>query len=173
MRQLCKGKASPPWHALRFPVQTGGSEHCNCALVVYYATTFAHEKTWPGCVHRFPRFFANLPTRGAIGGPQRDIFKSLHDFAAGEKLEHDNQFKAALAKYRFAGSLLEELRKRHADWQPAIVEYRSRKVSENILRVQDKAATQADLNAGPTPLPGGAPVLPEQSGPEPSVEVVA
>ncbi len=29
----------------------------------------------------------------------------------GEKLEHDNQFKAALAKYRFAGSLIEELHK--------------------------------------------------------------
>src|SRR5260370_20314150 len=91
----------------------------------------------------------------------------------GEKLEHDNQFKAALAKYRFAGSLLEELRKRHGDWQPAIVEYRSRKVAENILRVQDKAATQSDLTTGPTPLPGAAPILPEQPGtPQPTIEVI-
>ena len=70
-------------------------------------------------------------------------------------MEHDGQFKAALAKYRFAGSLLEDLKKRHGDWQPAIVDYRSRKVSENILRVQDKAATQSDLTAGPTPIPPG------------------
>jgi Flp pilus assembly protein TadD/uncharacterized coiled-coil DUF342 family protein len=105
--------------------------------------------------------------------PSETFLKAYMTSQQGEKLEHDSQFKAALAKYRFAGSLLEELRKRHSDWQPAIVEYRSRKVAENILRVQDKAATQADLTAGPTPLPGGAPVLPEQSGPEPSVEVVA
>jgi tetratricopeptide (TPR) repeat protein len=105
--------------------------------------------------------------------PSETFLKAYMTSQQGEKLEHDNQFKAALVKYRFAGSLLEELRKRHGDWQPAIVEYRSRKVSENILRVQDKAATQADLNDGPTPLPGGAPVLPEQSGSEPSVEVIA
>ncbi len=92
----------------------------------------------------------------------------------GEKLEHENQFKAALAKYRFAGSLLEELRKKQPDWQPAIVDYRSRKVSENILRVQDKADTQSDLAAGQTPLPGSAPVLPEQSGSvEPNVDIIA
>ena len=60
----------------------------------------------------------------------------------GEKLEHENQFKPALAKFRFAGSLLEELHKTHGDWQPAIVEYRSRKIGESILRVQSKIGTQ-------------------------------
>src|SRR3954465_8112184 len=117
--------------------------------------------------------FSPLARLAAQSDDPSEIFlKAYMTSQQGEKLEHDNQFKAALAKYRFAGSLLEELRKRHADWQPVIVEYRSRKVAENILRVQDKAGTQADLNAGPTPLPGGAPVLPEQSS-EPSVEVIA
>ncbi|MEY2440198.1 MAG: hypothetical protein QOI34_1583 [Verrucomicrobiota bacterium] len=106
--------------------------------------------------------------------PSEIFLKAYMTSQQGEKLEHDSQFKAALAKYRFAGSLLEELRKRHADWQPAIVEYRSRKVAENILRVQDKASTQSDLSAGPTPLPGAGPVLPEQSiASEPSIEVIA
>jgi len=105
--------------------------------------------------------------------PSEIFLKAYMTSQQGEKLEHDNQFNAALAKYRFAGSLLEDLRKRHADWQPAIVDYRSRKVAENILRVQDKASTQTDLAAGTTPLPGGAPVLPEQgAGPEPAVEMV-
>src|SRR5438132_12895276 len=63
----------------------------------------------------------------------------------GEKLERDNQFTRALAKYRSAGSLHEELNKTHSDWQPAIVEYRRRKVSESILRVQSKSGTQQDL----------------------------
>src|SRR5438132_9898964 len=101
--------------------------------------------------------------------PSEIFLKAYMTSQQGEKLEHDNQFKAALAKYRFAGSLLEELRKRHGDWQPAIVEYRSRKVAENILRVQDKAATQSDLTTGPTPIPGAAAVLPEQPNAEPSV----
>ena len=79
----------------------------------------------------------------------------------GEKLEHDNQLQAALAKFRFAGSLLEELRKTHANWQPAIVEFRSRKIGENILRVQSKLGTQKNLAAtsGPPPASSGAPVL--------------
>src|SRR5437870_1502081 len=89
--------------------------------------------------------------------PSEMFLKAYMTSQQGEKLEHDNQFKAALAKYRFAGSLLEELRKRHGDWQPAIVEYRSRKVAENILRVQDKAATETDLAATTSPAPAAAP----------------
>jgi len=92
----------------------------------------------------------------------------------GEKLEHDNQFKAALAKYRFAGSLIEELRKTHGDWQSAIVEYRGRKISESILRVRGKVSTQNDLAAVSTPLPANAPLLPQNSVPaQPSVEIAA
>ena len=105
--------------------------------------------------------------------PSETFLKAYMTSQQGEKMEHDGQFKAALAKYRFAGSLLEDLKKRHADWQPAIVEYRSRKVAENILRVQDKAATQSDLATGPTPLPGAAPVLPEQPTTEPNIDVIA
>src|SRR5438045_7590858 len=119
-------------------------------------------------------FFSPLcPLRAQSDDPSEIFLKAYMTSQQGEKMEHDGQFKAALAKYRFAGSLLEDLKKRHGDWQPAIVDYRSRKVSENILRVQDKAATQSDLTTGPTPLPGAAPSLPEQSGPEPSVEVIA
>ena len=104
--------------------------------------------------------------------PSEMFLKAYMTAQQGEKLEHENQFKSALAKYRFAGSLLEELRKSHADWQPAIVEYRGRKVSESILRVQSKVSTQDDLTAGPTPLPGGAPVLPQNAAPvESNVEI--
>ena len=106
--------------------------------------------------------------------PSELFLKAYMTAQQGEKLEHENQFKAALTKYRFAGSLLEELRKTHGDWQPTIVDYRSRKVSESILRVQDRAATQSDLATGPTPLPGAAPVLPQQSSTvEPQVEIIA
>src|SRR5437588_11589385 len=79
--------------------------------------------------------------------PSETFLKAYMTSQQGEKLEHENQFKAALAKYRFAGTLIEQLRKAHPDWQPAIVEYRGRKVSESILRVQDKAGTQESVAA--------------------------
>jgi hypothetical protein len=68
--------------------------------------------------------------------PSEVFLKAYMTSQQGEKLEHDNQLQAALAKFRFAGSLLEELKKTNGDWQRAIVDYRSRKISENILRVQ-------------------------------------
>jgi len=105
--------------------------------------------------------------------PNEIFLKAYMTSQEGENLEHDNQFKAALAKYRFAGSLIDELHKRHAAWQPAIVEYRGRKISESVLRVQDKVPTQNDLAAGATPPPGNTPPLPQNPGPaRPSVEIV-
>jgi Flp pilus assembly protein TadD len=104
-----------------------------------------------------------------------DIFlKAYLSAQQGEKLEHQNRFKTALAKYRFAGSLIEELRKSHADWQPAVVEYRGRKVSEGILRLQERITRQTQLNASASPLPEIAPAAPESDAwSEPGPEVVA
>src|SRR5437868_14914451 len=88
----------------------------------------------------------------------------------GEKLEHENQFKAALSKYRFSGSVLEQLRKSHPDWQPAIVEYRGRKVSESILRVQDKAGTQESVATSAEPVDETA-APPAPAPASPSVQI--
>ena len=107
----------------------------------------------------------SLSARAQSDDPSESFLKAYMTAQQGEKLEHDGDFNGALAKYRFAGSLLEQLRKTHGDWQPAIVDYRGRKVSEAILRVQGKASTQQDLNTAPTPWPGGGPILPEQTGP--------
>jgi Flp pilus assembly protein TadD/uncharacterized coiled-coil DUF342 family protein len=101
--------------------------------------------------------------------PSETFLKAYMTAQQGEKLERDNQFTRALAKYRLAGSLLEELKKTHSDWQPAIVEYRSRKVSESILRVQSKSGTQQDLAATNAP-PAEAQPSPPQSA-EPTVEI--
>jgi predicted nuclease with TOPRIM domain len=121
-------------------------------------------------------FFLPGPSRlrAQSDDPNEIFLKAYMTSQEGENFEHDNQFKAALAKYRFAGSLIDELRKRHADWQPAIVEYRGRKIGENILRVQDKVPTQNDLAAGATPTPDNPPALPPNPGAtRPSVEIVA
>ncbi len=106
--------------------------------------------------------------RAQSDDPSETFLKAYMTAQQGEKLERDNQFAGALAKFRFAGSLLEELKKSHSSWQPAIVEYRSRKVSESILRVQTKAGTQQELAATNAP-PVNETISPKQS--EPMVEI--
>src|SRR3954466_9516882 len=119
-------------------------------------------------------FFAPARVTAQADDPSEVFLKAYMTSQQGEKLEHDNQFQAALAKFRFAGSLLEELKKTNSNWQPAIVDYRSRKISENIIRVQGKLGTQKDLAAtsNPPPTASNPPALPQKSGPpEPNVEV--
>ena len=103
--------------------------------------------------------------------PSETFLKAYMTAQQGEKLERDNQYTRALAKYRFAGSLLEELKRTHSEWQPAIVEYRSRKIGESILRVQSKSGTQQDLAATNPPLVEAEP-SPQRST-EPTVEIGA
>src|SRR2546426_9919526 len=103
--------------------------------------------------------------------PSETFLKAYMTSQQGEKLEHENQFKAALAKYRFAGTLLEQLRKAHPDWQPAIVEYRGRKVSEAILRVQDKAGTQENDAGAEVADETAVPAKTPQSSAPPPVQV--
>src|SRR5437764_10641076 len=90
---------------------------------------------------------------GQQDDPSEIFLKAYLSAQQGEKLEHQNRFKTALAKYRFAGSLIEELRKSHPGWQPAVVDYRGRKISEGILRLQKRMTTQTQLNIGASPLP--------------------
>ena len=120
----------------------------------------------------FLLFLAPAHFSAQSNDPSEVFLKAYMTSQQGEKLEHDNQFKAALAKYRFAGSLLEELRKGHGEWQPAIVEYRARKIGENIIRVQGKLATQKDLGESADTTASSSPELPQDAGPvEPSVEI--
>ncbi|PYJ06168.1 MAG: hypothetical protein DME95_01690 [Verrucomicrobia bacterium] len=116
-------------------------------------------------------------TRVLVGqqdDPSEIFLKAYLSAQQGEKLEHEDRFKTALAKYRFAGSLIAQLRRSHADWQPAIVEYRGRKISEGILRIQERITRQNQLNASANPLPEIAPAPPESEGwSEPGPEVVA
>jgi Flp pilus assembly protein TadD len=106
--------------------------------------------------------------------PSEIFLKAYLSAQHGEKLERQDRFKTALAKYRFAGSLIEELRKSHAQWQPAVVEYRGRKISEAILRLQERITRQTQLNASASPLPDIAPAAPESDAwSEPGPEALA
>src|SRR6476469_9103973 len=106
--------------------------------------------------------------------PSEIFLKAYLSAQQGEKLERQDRFKTALAKYRFAGSLIEELRKSHAQWKPAVVEYRGRKISEAILRLQERITRQTQLNASASPLPDIAPAAPESDAwSEPGPEALA
>jgi Flp pilus assembly protein TadD len=114
------------------------------------------------------------PLLGQQDDPSEIFLKAYLSAQQGAKLEHENRFKTALAKYRFAGSLIGELRKSHANWQPAIVEYRGRKISEGILRIQERMSRQNDLAKDAKRLPEIVPSLPEPDGAwsEPGPEAV-
>jgi hypothetical protein len=115
-----------------------------------------------------------IPLSAQQDDPSEIFLKAYLSAQQGEKLEHENRFKAALAKFRFAGSLIEELRRSHSDWQPAIVDYRGRKIGEGILRVQERISKLNELNAAARPLPEVVPSLPEnEAWSEPGPEVVA
>jgi tetratricopeptide (TPR) repeat protein len=111
---------------------------------------------------------------GQQDDPSELFLKAYLSAQQGEKLEHQDRIKTALAKYRFAGSLIEELRKAHAQWQPAVVEYRGRKISEAILRLQERITRQSQLNASASSLPDIAPAAPESDAwSEPGPEALA
>ncbi len=119
-------------------------------------------------------FLASDLLVGQQGDPSEIFLKAYLSAQQGEKLEHENRFKTALAKFRFAGSLIEELRRSQPDWQPAIVEYRGRKIGEGILRVQERISRHNELSAAASPLPEVVPSLPEnEAWSEPGPEVVA
>ena len=114
-----------------------------------------------------------IPLSAQQDDPSEIFLKAYLSAQQGEKLEHENRFKTALAKFRFAGSLIEELRRSHSDWQPAIVEYRGRKIGEGILRVQERMSRHDELSAAASPLPEVVPSLPEnEAWSEPGPEVV-
>ena len=116
-------------------------------------------------------FIATIHAVAQQDDPSEIFLNAYLSAQQGEKLERQDRFKTALAKYRFAGSLIEELRKSHAQWQPAVVDYRGRKISEAILRLQERITRQTQLNASASPLPDIAPAAPEsdawsEPGPE-------
>src|SRR5258708_5414843 len=119
-------------------------------------------------------FAATILVLGQGDDPSEIFLKAYLSAQQGEKLERQDRFKTALAKYRFAGSLIEELRKSQAQWQPAVVEYRGRKISEAILRLQERLTRQTQLNASASPLPDIASAAPESDAwSEPGPEALA
>ena len=171
---FANGKPARDWHAVRSIRECGVLGRCNSTTHMSNLGLLQSMKKI-GLILLAGFSFALAPARLAAqtDDPSEVFLKAYMTSQQGEKLEHDNQLQAALAKFRFAGSLLEELKKTHADWQSAIVDYRSRKISENIVRVQGKLGNQKDLaaaSAPPPPTASNPPMLPTKPGPPDSTK---
>ncbi len=107
--------------------------------------------------------------------PSEVFLKAFTAVQQGEALEGDGKLRPALAKYRFAASLLEQLSQTNPNWQALIVRYRIRKTTENIRKLEDKLALQpppdtGNLGARPATPAGAAPGGDEDDLPVPDAQ---
>jgi Flp pilus assembly protein TadD/septal ring factor EnvC (AmiA/AmiB activator) len=86
----------------------------------------------------------------------------------GQKLESAGDSTKALEKYRYAASLLDQITRDDPNWQPIVVDYRKKRVSENIARLQAQAGGQpSGPDANSVPIDGE---LPQKAGSTPSLD---
>lgn len=116
----------------------------------------------PGCMSVLPlEKFRPIPARGGwwsircvlgcllllgLGGgvaslsaaedPDSAFLRAYTEFQAAERLEQSGDTNQALSKYRFAASLLEQIARNSPEWQPMIVQYRLRKITEALGRLE-------------------------------------
>ncbi len=128
---------------------------------------------------KIPRFLRNAMTACALAGvasllplgetvraqaavseavnrsdPSEVFLKAYTSVQQAEKLEQEGKRAPALAKYRFAASLLEQLSQTDPNWQTLIVRYRLRSTTETIRQLEEKGTLQA---ATPAPMAGTRP----------------
>ena len=89
-----------------------------------------------------------LPSIAQEVDPSEVFLKAYMTAQQAEKLEHDNQFKPALSKFRFAGSLLEELKRTGA----VALSLRWRMTGAPEPSAVKAAAALCSAHPGPTPL---------------------
>jgi Flp pilus assembly protein TadD len=86
--------------------------------------------------------------------PDQIFLSAYMSCQAAEKLESQGNFKAALAKYRFAGSVLDQLEARNPGWNPPVLQFRKKKVADAIQNLQERIAAEAPPVVPPTPRSG-------------------
>ena len=79
------------------------------------------------------------------------FLQAYQDYQAGEKFERDGSPREAMAKYKNAAKVLEEITKTDPSWNPQVVELRLRKSRERIDRLAALPAAVQDSPEGPLP----------------------
>ena len=75
--------------------------------------------------------------------PSEVFLKAYTSVQQAERLEQEGKRAPAIAKYRFAASLLEQLSQSNPNWQPLIVRYRLRNTTETIRQLEERSTLQA------------------------------
>ncbi|HEY5751891.1 MAG TPA: tetratricopeptide repeat protein [Chthoniobacterales bacterium] len=80
-----------------------------------------------------------------------DLFlKAYMAIQTAEKLEANGKTGDALKQYKFAGGLLDQIRSNSPNWQPLVIEYRSKKTSQRIADLQAQASRDNDFSSAPS-----------------------
>lgn len=106
-----------------------------------------------------------LPAQPEADDPSEQFLKAFTSVQQGEKLERDGKIKAAIAKYRFAASLLEQITQRNPNWQPLIVNYRTRKTGEAIVRAEQRLQFEKPDGSTPESAPPPVVAIPQPTPP--------
>ena len=115
-----------------------------------YALAGAASLLPPGGIARAQQ--AALPEAVNMSDPSEVFLKAYTSVQQAERFEQEGKRAPAVAKYRFAASLLEQLSQTNPNWQPLIVRYRLRNTTETIRRLEEKGTLQA---ATPPPATTG------------------
>ncbi|HWB61313.1 MAG TPA: tetratricopeptide repeat protein, partial [Chthoniobacteraceae bacterium] len=103
---------------------------------------------------------ASTPVLRADNTDPSDLFLNAYmSVQKAQKLEESGKYKQALQTYKFAASLLEQIRDKSPEWQPVIVNYRLGKTSEAIALIQKRMDVM-----GPGPTDTEPPPLPTNDG---------
>ncbi|MHA3773953.1 tetratricopeptide repeat protein [Verrucomicrobiota bacterium sgz303538] len=117
-----------------------------------------------------------------VNDPSESFLSAFSAFQRAEKIESSGNGQAALAAYKEAARVLEQISARWPQWNPAIVEFRKKRTADAILKVQERMARGGDgtaivpndaiAGAGGGDIRGIEPELPGNEGliPEPMPE---
>lgn len=103
----------------------------------------------------------------AAQDPSESFLNAFMSVRKGDELEASGRYKEALAKFRYAGSLLDQIHEQHPEWQAMIVEYRRKKTAESISRMEQKVALDTSAEPADTTARG----LPTTPSPDAGVDL--
>ncbi|OHE74861.1 MAG: hypothetical protein A3F67_04530 [Verrucomicrobia bacterium RIFCSPHIGHO2_12_FULL_41_10] len=75
--------------------------------------------------------------------PADQFLLAYQNFQQGERLERAKSYNEAVAKYRFAQSILTDLSSSNPSWQKPVVEYRLSKIQEHLERLNVNSSPNA------------------------------
>src|SRR5438067_12988070 len=82
--------------------------------------------------------------RGESTDPSELFLSAYMAVQQGEKLERDGKFALALKKYKSAAVVLDQVHAKYPNWQPLIVDYRKKRTTENIAKIQQRIALEGN-----------------------------